>query len=335
MRIGVCGTGTVSSWISSILNQLNDKDIILYACTSVDLKQTKEFSIKYKYQIVYDTVEDLLNDKLVDLVYIAVPNDQHYKVIKEALTHHKNVVCEKPFGINSKEVKEVLSIAEKENLFISEALWPLFLPSHKWINDEISKGTLGELKEGHITMLNFVLFLERVRKLETGGGSLMDMGSYSLGFMIIHFGLDIKSIEASLRKLDTGVDAEDLVKATYNNGAVVTIHQSIDTPHEKHEEYGEIIGTKGRAVCDSISNPKKVQIFDLDNNLIKEFNVPKQIENDGMPRVSGYEYEFEAFKEALKDGLKETKEVPHKYMLKIVECMDEIRKQGDIVFPFE
>lgn len=335
MNIGVVGTGTVASWASSILNQLNSPKIKLYACFDTNEAKGNEFKEKFHYLHAYKNIEDLLNDKEIDVIYIAVPNHLHKEIAMKALNANKNVVLEKPFAINDQDAEEILNLAKKNNLFISEALWPMFLPSYKMIKEEIAKGTIGEIVSGEIMMLDFVMFLERVKKLETGGGSLLDGGPYTLGCLTYFFGTDIKEVKSVTRKLDSGVDAEDNIIVTYNNGVEVKIRQTIDCPHEKHQEYFEIVGTKGKIKSDVVSNPHHVDVLDLNNSVLKSIDVPPQIKNQGMPPVSGYEYEWIAFEKAISSGEKECLEIPHSVTLKMSQIMTEIRKRADIKFPFE
>ena len=45
MNIGVCGTGTVASWMSDTVVQMQDEDLVLYGCaTSLGFDCT-EFSV--------------------------------------------------------------------------------------------------------------------------------------------------------------------------------------------------------------------------------------------------------------------------------------------------
>lgn len=335
MNIGVIGTGTVASWVSSILNQLNDPKIKLYACFDANEEKGKQFKEKFHYVNAYSNIDELLRDENVDVIYIAVPNHLHKEIALKALNANKNVVLEKPFAVNEKDCKEILNLAKKNNLFISEALWPLFLPSYKMIKEEINRGAIGELVSGEIMMLDFVMFLDRVKKLETGGGSLLDGGPYTLGCLTYFFGTDIKEVKSTTRRLDSGVDAEDELEVNYNNGVKVKIKQTIDCPHELHQEFFEIVGTKGKIRSDVVSNPHHVDIFDLEGKIIKSLEIPPQIKNEGMPPVSGYEYEWIAFEKAISKGDKECLEIPHSSTLKISSLMTDARKQAKIKFPFE
>lgn len=329
MKIGICGTGTIASWISDILNQLGNENIVLYACATSPGFDCTEFAAKYGWQKVYGSFADLMADPQVDLVYIAVPNTMHYALCRQALEAGKAVLVEKPFAMNAAEAEELITLAEEKGLFISEALWPSFLPIRKTIKEELAAGTIGDITGGEIIMLDNVLFLERVKRPELGGGSLLDGGSYTLGFMTDFFGLDVKSVKASVRKFETGVDAEDDFTVEYANGVTVHVRQTMDTPRENHVEYGEIRGTKGTIRVDCVSNPHHCQVLDLQGNTVKELPIEKQIRFRGMPPVSGYEHEFIAYEKALKEGKQECMEASHAKTLTIARLMTEIRRQGE------
>jgi len=335
MKIGICGTGTIASWTSDILGQLADPNITLYACATAHGFDCTQFAAQYGWRKICGSYEELMADPDVDLVYIAVPNTFHYDLCKQALNAGKAVLMEKPFAVNDVQAAELLALAEKNGLFLSEALWPSFLPVRRAIDDEIAMGSIGELTGGNIVILDNVLFLDRVKSLELGGGSLLDGGPYTLGFMTDHFGTDVASVEAQVRKFETGVDAEDQIIVTYRNGAQVNIRQTMDTPRERHEEYAEIIGTKGKIWVDSVSNPRCCRVLDLGGSLVKDIPIPPQLHFRGMPPVSGYEHEFIGCEKALRDGKLECTEVPHAQTLAVSKIMTEVRRQGGILFPFE
>lgn len=335
MNIGVCGTGTIASWTSDIINQLNNPNIVLYACATAPGFDCTEFAARYGWKKVCASYEELMNDPDVDLVYIAVPNTFHYDLCKQALNACKAVLVEKPFAVNDTEAAELIALAEEKGLFLCEALWPSFLPVRRAIDEEIAAGTIGQLTGGNIVMLDNVLFLERVKSLELGGGSLLDGGPYTLGFMTDHFGVDVESVSAEVRKFETGVDAEDNIIVTYPGGVQVHIRQTMDMPREQHEEYAEITGTKGKIRVDSVSNPHHCQVLDLAGSVVKELPIPPQIEFRGMPPVSGYEHEFIAYEKALREGRTECAEATHAQTLAIAKIMTEVRCQAGIKFPFE
>jgi predicted dehydrogenase len=335
MNIGVCGAGTIASWVSDILKQLDNENIVLYGVASAFPEQCPPFAEKYGYKKVYETYEEMMSDEAIDLIYVAVPNHLHLKVCMQALEHGKNVVVEKPFAINDTQAQQMIDKAREKNVFLSEALWPSFLPSRKIIDDIIASGKIGDITGGKIYATGNVMFLERVKKLETGGGALLDMGPYSLGRMTNHFGLDVKSVTGSFELLDTGVDARDYYTVEYANGVKVECVSTINSPEEERAEWSEIFGTKGSIWMDVISNPNEIQVRDLEGNVVEKPELPPLVQNSEIPFVRGYEHEWLAFEKAIREGKKETEEAPLQQSLTISKIMTELRRQAGVVFPFE
>ena len=60
----------------------------------------------------YPTLEAVLEDRSVDLVTVAVPNDCHKDIVIRALEAGKNVICEKPVALNSEELEEMIAASE-------------------------------------------------------------------------------------------------------------------------------------------------------------------------------------------------------------------------------
>ena len=55
----------------------------------------------------------MLEDRSVDLVTVAVPNDCHKDIVIRALEAGKNVICEKPVALNSEELEEMIAASDR------------------------------------------------------------------------------------------------------------------------------------------------------------------------------------------------------------------------------
>lgn len=62
---------------------------------------------------VYSSREEIYKDPDIDLVLIAVPNHLHKDFAIEALRSGKNVLCEKPVTVSSKELEEIMRVAKE------------------------------------------------------------------------------------------------------------------------------------------------------------------------------------------------------------------------------
>ena len=59
----------------------------------------------YPSVIVSKSVEDLLNDKEIDLIIVNTPDETHFDLAKRCLEAHKHVVLEKPMLTLSRNVR--------------------------------------------------------------------------------------------------------------------------------------------------------------------------------------------------------------------------------------
>ncbi|MBE5891197.1 MAG: Gfo/Idh/MocA family oxidoreductase [Lachnospiraceae bacterium] len=335
MNIGVYGTGTIASWCSSFIGQINSKDIVMYGCATSPGFDATEFAEKWGWKKVYSSLEDMLEDDYVDVVYVAVPNHLHKEVCLKAIDAGKGVICEKPFAMNYRETKEIVEAAKEKDVFCTEALWPSFLPIRELVLDEIKKGTIGEVVGGDILQLDNSTFLPRVMDINLGGGSILDEGPYAIGAMVDYFGTDIQSVHAHVRKFETGVDAGSHYQVEYQNGVTVFVHQTMDWVKDQHLDTMTIIGTKGKIWMNAVANPSQCIVYNATGDKIKEIMIPEQLVNQGMPPVSGYEHEWIAIEKAFRSGKKETDQVPHEKTLTVAKVMSEIRRQGEMLFPGE
>ncbi len=63
-------------------------------------------------EFAHEKVEELLANKAVDAVYIAVPNKFHVPLAIDALKAGKHVILEKPFAMNAAEAEHAIATAK-------------------------------------------------------------------------------------------------------------------------------------------------------------------------------------------------------------------------------
>ena len=303
---------------------MNDVTVKNYAVASRTLEKAKVFANEYKIEKAYGSYEEMVKDENIDLIYIAVPHSEHYRMAKLCIENNKNVLCEKPFTVNTKEAKKLLTLAKQHNVLITEAIWTRYMPSRQIINDIIKSGIIGEV---HSIQANLGYPLKDVKRMispELAGGALLDVGVYTINFALMVFGNDIKDISATATMSDKGVDLMDSITISWNNNKFAVLHATMLTPTDRG---GLICGEKGYIYVTNINNPEAIKVYDSEHNLIKEVDVPKQ--------VSGYEYEVWACQKAINDNKLECEDMPHKETIFVMEILDEIRKQWNMRYPFE
>ena len=319
-RIGIIGCGWIAEKMAITLQDM--EKVEAYAIASRDLNKAETFAQKWNFTRAYGSYEEMLDDELVDLVYIATPHSHHYAHTRLSLLKGKPVLCEKAFTANAKEAEELLQLAKEKNLFLTEAIWTRYMPLSQTICELVANGAIGrpQLLTANLCYPNY--HKERMHKPELAGGALLDLGVYTLNFAAMVFGTDIIRTTSACIKTDTGVDAQNSITLEYADGKLAILCSS---QMAKSDRQGIISGDKGFMIVDNINNPQKVSVYDSDYQLTAVYNCP--------PQITGYEYQVYASIEALENGWLESPFMPHQETLRIMRQMDELRKEWGVIYP--
>ena len=102
----------------------------------------------------------------------------------------------KAFTISPEQAQKLYRLAEEKHLFLMEAFWIWLLPLYDRLREILAAGTIGELKQ--ITcQYGFVATAPEGPQFDSGlgGGALLDIGIYNLGFLRILTGQDPEKVE--------------------------------------------------------------------------------------------------------------------------------------------
>ena len=66
----------------------------------------------------------------VDIVYVASPHSEHHRQARLALEAGKPVLVEKAFTRNAAEARDLIDLAQANGLFVLEGMWSRFLPHY-------------------------------------------------------------------------------------------------------------------------------------------------------------------------------------------------------------
>lgn len=192
IRLGTIGSGVI---VHSILDGMKRTDgIRLAAVYSRNEEKGEALKNEYGAEKVYTDLEEMMNDPMVNFIYVASPNSLHYAQTKMALEHGKNVICEKPFCTDKKQIEELTALAQEKDLYLIDATPTAFLPNFQILKEKIKK--LGNLK---LVLCNYSQYSSRydqvlngklpnVFNAEYAGGCLQDINYYNVYFNIALFG---------------------------------------------------------------------------------------------------------------------------------------------------
>ena len=161
MKLGIIGSGMIVKDFLSFAHEL--PEIKLEAITARNIENLKELQSKYNINNIYTDIDLCLENKEVDTIYVAVPNNLHYSVAKKALEAGKNVICEKPFTLKYEEAVELFEITEARGLILIEAITNQYQKNYLDIKANIDN--IGEIR---LVECNFSQLSSRYEAFKNG-----------------------------------------------------------------------------------------------------------------------------------------------------------------------
>lgn len=322
-NMAILGAGHIAGKMAEAMCGLTDL-VKPYAVASRSIEKASAFREQWGFEKAYGSYEELVNDDSVDLIYVATPHSHHYAHAKLCIEHGKACLVEKAFTANAVQAKDLIALARSKGVFLTEAIWTRYMPARHIVKEILASGMIGEVQSLKAEFSMNIADKQRMHDPALAGGALLDLGMYALTFASMYFGNAITKVESNCVKYETGVDATDDIYYTYADGKKAHLRTSMvsETVNE-----GTIYGVKGSIYVETLNNYSKICTYDLDGKCIREYAIPEQI--------NGYEYEVIACVNALKEGLLSCAEMPHEETIELMRQMDFLRKQWDVVYPFE
>lgn len=322
INVAIMGAGNIAGTMALTLNKM--KTVRCYAVGSRNKDKAVEFARKFGCKKAYGSYEELAADKKVDLVYIATPHSEHYENARLCIENGKAVLCEKAFTANAAQAEEIIRLAEEKNVLITEAIWIRYMPMLQTIKEVLGSGIIGVPTMLTANLGYVINGVSRIMDPALAGGTLLDVGVYTINFASMLFGTELKELSSVCTYTKSGVDEQNSVTMIFEDGKMAVLNSSMLSLSDRK---GIIHGTKGFAVVENINNFESITVYGADYKKLEKHNRPKQI--------SGYEYEVEACVKALQEGAVECPQMPHAETLRIMKLMDSLRYEWGIKYPFE
>lgn len=322
MNWGIMATGTIAAKFAETVGKM-EKEERLSACGSRSLEKAKAFAGQYGIERAYGSYEALLEDREVDAVYIATPNSMHYENCRQCLEAGKHVLCEKPFTIHARDASALYEEAEEKGLFIMEAFWIRHLPLLRKMQSLIKGGTIGDVVYARSDFGFTVRGARKDRKFasDLGGGALLDIGIYNLGFMRMVMGDERPvSFTSSYHLNEYGTDDFSSILLNYPGGRIasVTAAIGIEMPRE-----GVVYGTEGSIYLPDYQMARTLEVRPYHSSAW-EVSMPFVI--------NGFEYQIREVSRCVKAGMITSDVLKKEDSLAVLELMDEIRASWGLRF---
>ena len=322
IRWGIIGPGKIAH--SFVRDLLLVGDAELTAVASRNLEKATAFGKEYNVPNCFGSYKDLFISDTADVLYIATPHTSHARLSIEAMSHGKHVLCEKPMGVNSKEVRAMADAAKKNKVFLMEALWSRFNPSIRKVKQLVDEGAIGTVNYLRADFGFYALDRElsgRLLNPELAGGSILDIGIYPAFLAYLFLGTP-ERIFSSSKFLENGVETQTAMILEYPGGHA-QLYSGLTCRTGMEAEIGGSTGT-------IYLHPRWHETQGY------------SIEKDGETSVhelptlgKGYAHEIQEVHGCLRGGKTQSDLWSLQNSADLISILDEVRRQNKVVFPFE
>ncbi|MGL5330967.1 MAG: Gfo/Idh/MocA family protein [Peptostreptococcaceae bacterium] len=217
LNIGIVGYGGMGHYHES---ELIKKSEYVNVKGVYDINEKRVEFARTRNLVGYNSYDELLNDEEIDVVLVATPNDSHKELSIKALNNNKHVICEKPVTIHSKDLLDIVEVANKNNKVF------MVHQNRRWDEDYLvirnlyKNKQIGEIFhiESRVHGANGIPGDWRHLK-ENGGGMLLDWGVHILDQILFMVDSKVKSVYSDLSYvLGDEVDDGFNIYITFENG---------------------------------------------------------------------------------------------------------------------
>ncbi len=282
VRFGIIGVGNMGSTHSkNFLEGKVENGVLTAIC---DLKPEKLEKIKAlpggEDLTTFSDYKEMLASGLIDVCVVAVPHYFHPQMTIDALNAGLNVICEKPAGVYTKQVKEMNAVAEKSDKLFAMMFNQRTNCIYRKMREMIKNGELGEIKRINWEVTNWYRSQSyydsgdwRATWRGEGGGVLFNQCPHQLDLLSWVTGMMPCRVHSfcHLGKWHD-IEVEDDVTAylEYENGATgVFVTSTGDTPGTNRFE---ILGNNGKLVAERLHNKEMKLTFYKLETPEREFN---------------------------------------------------------------
>ncbi len=218
---------------------------------------------------VFEGYESILDNKVLDAVYIPLPNSLHYEWVKKSIQKGLHVLVEKSLACEVEEVFELNESARKSNLVLLENFQFRFHSQLSRILKILEGGEIGDLRIIRSTFC-FPPFPDKTNiryNSALGGGALFDAGAYPVKLSQILMGNNIE-VSSSVLNRNEEFDV-DIWGGAFLKQKEGKLFSQIAFGFDNYYQCNlEIVGSKGKIYTNRIFTAKSAfqPVLQLETN---------------------------------------------------------------------
>jgi predicted dehydrogenase len=254
LRIALIGAGGIGRLWAKAIKKV--KGVSLSAVVDVNRSAAETIAQEFPDCLIETDWRKIISIDDIDAVLAAAPHKFLAPIAQAALKNRKHVLCEKPAGISSAEIKKNIELARKNRLIymigFNHRYHPAFLTAKKFFDaGKIGKIMFIRARYGFGGRPGYEKEW-RFNKKISGGGELLDQGVHLIDLSRLFLGglAEVKGFAEKLFWRSAGVEDNGFALLRGKNGGIASIHASWTNWNWIHTF--EIFGEKGYLIIEGL-----------------------------------------------------------------------------------
>lgn len=257
------GYGGMGGWHVRKLQTMPEE---FHICGVYDINPARNALARERGLHAYDTLEELLADKEVQLVTIAVPNDAHLPLAEACMRAGKHVISEKPVTPTLEELYRAIAVSRETGRIFTvhqNRRWDEDFLSAKKIFDEKTLGRVFNI-ESRVHGSRGIPSDWR-NQYTHGGGMILDWGVHLIDQMLQLVPQDVISVFCTVTNV-TNEEVDDGFSSVLTFSDGLTARVEVGTSNFINLPRWYIQGQNGTAVIEDFKmNGEIVKVSDWEN----------------------------------------------------------------------
>lgn len=250
LRWGFVGASTIAR--QYMFNAVGSDDrSCVRAIASSSGKRAQEFARQYGLEAAYDSIDALLDDAAIDVVYISTRNEFHCEQALATAAAGKHLLCEKPLALTVADAVAMCEACESANVLMGTNHHLRHAATITTMRRLVEQGSIG-------TPLAARMFLtvELPKHLQTWRVQSKQAGGVALDITVhdtdtLRYVLGDEIVEVTALAANQGLASDHIADAMmgvmrFANGVIASFHDAFTVPHAGTGL--ELDGTEGSLV---------------------------------------------------------------------------------------
>ncbi len=252
LNVAVIGLGHWGPNLARNFNVL--PGVHLHTLCDMDADRLQRIGANYPSARKTDDYESILSDPEIDAVVLATPVHTHFKLASAALQAGKHTFVEKPLAKSSEEARQLVALADKQNLILMVGHVFLYNAAVRQVKAYIDSGELGEIYYIYAQRLNLGIVRQDVN-------ALWNFAPHDIS--ILNYWLDGEPVKVDAHGyayLQPGIEDVVFLNLEYAGGQAAGVHVSWLDPNKVRRM--TVVGSKKMVVYDDVSPDAKIRLYD-------------------------------------------------------------------------